>query len=165
MADLNVDDLEEILDDDDDYVGTQIVYRCLDCGLEVVVKEDEEAPDTCECGGDLQIVGEEIYDEAQDLDEEDSGLAETEILQDEVGDTDISEETDENTGVVFDQSEEDEHIDKEENLELVEEAEGLEEPDTFAELNLEPEEEELTLDEGEDALFTGLEEEEEEGMG
>lgn len=160
MGDLN--DLEEILDDDDDYIGTQIVYRCVDCGTEIVVKEDEEAPDICECGGDLQIVGEEAYDESQHLDEEDSGETETEILQDETGDVDISDQTDENTGVLFDQSEDDERIALEEKSE-VEEAIEPEELEELPELDLEPDEEELL--ETEDVLpFTGLEEEEEEGI-
>lgn len=144
MAQTNddpIEDLDEALDEHDEetvsYIGKTFLYRCVDCGIEKYVKGDELDDVVCEeCGGEMQIADEGIYDEAQSIDEELAGKTGIEELQDETEEIHDLPITDESTGNLTDLSETDEVLedidleieidDDEEDVELVSEDDELE---------------------------------------
>ncbi len=152
MAQTNDDpisQLDEVLDEHEEeevsYIGKTFLYRCVDCGVEKYVKGDELDDVICEeCGGDMQIADEGIYDEAQAIDEELAGKTETEVLQDETEEIHDLPISDENTGNVSDLSETEEVL-EDIDLEL-----DLEEDEADAELI--PEDDKLELDDDDEDL-------------
>lgn len=156
MAQQNNDDLinelDEVLDEDDEvasYIGKTFLYKCTDCGIEKYVKGDELDDVICEeCGGEMHIAEEGVFDKQQTANEGAEGKTDLELTQDQTEEELDLHITDEDTGNISDLSETDEvlesiDVDVDVDLELVDEdeVEIISEDD---EIDLEDEDDELS---------------------